>query len=281
MTIVQAVVLTFSAPQSLECCVRSIAAQTRAPDHVLIVDNGGSPPVDRSVLYELTRKGIDAVLHTMDRNTGPAGGHFHGLKHFLDGTCDVAWVMDDDCEPEPDALERLLAANDSREHPSLVYPTWLDPEGTDVSYPAWCGLIIPRAIVEEVGLPLADLVWWTEDTEYLHNRIRWAGYESVRLEDARVIHRQVRRLAAPPAWKTYYEVRNTIFLGLHRQQGRTENRHRPLVTMAKATVRLTGRSLLQHGQRLDHLIAVCRGVIDGLFGRLGQRYLLPQRASRS
>lgn len=275
MTTVQAIVLTFSAPDSLERCVRSIATQTHPPDRALIIDNAGNPPVDRSLLQMLTDHGIHAMLHTMAHNTGPAGGHCCGLDDFLHGSYDVAWVMDDDCEPEPNALEGLLAAHDARKQPALVYPTWRDPNGKDVSYPAWCGVLIPRAIVQDVGLPLADLIWWMEDTEFLHFRIRWAGYESIRLDDAIVVHRQVRRRAAPPIWKTYYEIRNTIFVELYCQQGRTTKRYRPFFVMARTTARITGRSLLQKGHRLEHLIAVFRGIVDGFLKRLGQRYLLP------
>jgi GT2 family glycosyltransferase len=76
------------------------------------------------------------------------------------------------------------------------------------NYPGWFGLLIPRTIVETVGLPYEPLFWWTEDTEYLRWRIPRAGYSVRWVADANVNHLEARRMPRRPTWKFYYEARN-------------------------------------------------------------------------
>ena len=40
----------------------------------------------------------------------------------------------------------------------------------------WCAVLIPRVAVDAVGLPQAELFWWTEDTEYLQWRLPNGGF---------------------------------------------------------------------------------------------------------
>src|SRR5580658_1323937 len=88
-----ALVLTHNAPQSLARCLAAIAAQTDAPDHVLVVDNASQPPVAAS---SLPSSGPSLQVIRSEVNGGPAGGWAIALQHFLAGDFTHAWVMDDD-----------------------------------------------------------------------------------------------------------------------------------------------------------------------------------------
>jgi len=99
---VTAFVLTRDRPALLAECVRGLLAQTRPVDRIVVLDNAGTlplPPLDPRV-----------ELHRAAENTGGAGGYARGRELALATDPDWIWLLDDDAEPVPDALERLLAS---------------------------------------------------------------------------------------------------------------------------------------------------------------------------
>ena len=97
-----AFVLTRDRPALLAECVAGLLAQTRPVDRIVVLDNAGTqplPPLDPRV-----------EVHRAAHNTGGAGGYARGRDLALATGADWIWFMDDDAEPVPDALERLLAA---------------------------------------------------------------------------------------------------------------------------------------------------------------------------
>ena len=105
-------------------------------------------------------------------NVGPAGGYAAGLTEFLVLEHDHAWLIDDDCVPAPDALGTQLdrAALDAQQ--PVVLATMVDHATREITNTqGWCGVLVPRAVVAQVGVPDATLFWWNEDTEYLQWRI--------------------------------------------------------------------------------------------------------------
>jgi rhamnopyranosyl-N-acetylglucosaminyl-diphospho-decaprenol beta-1,3/1,4-galactofuranosyltransferase len=257
---VLAVILTFSAPAALRGCVEAVVAQTRVPDEVLVVDNAGQPAASVT-LRELSDADSRIRVVTTTVNGGPAGGHALGLEQFLASPHQIAWVMDDDCVPEADCLAHLL--HGGADVTTYRFPTWLDREGVVANNPAWCGFVIGRGVVERVGLPMRELFWWGEDTEYLWWRIPAAGIPFHRVEEARVLHLRVRATPRRPAWKYYYEARNTVFLRLRHR------RHRGFRRILRVLARLIGRIVLREDHRARKLALVARGVFDGVRGRLG------------
>lgn len=269
---VMAIVLTFDAPTELDRCVRAIDAQEPRPNRILIVDNDGQRPAADTIDALELRTPVE-VLRMAD-NTGPAGGHAAGLRRLLETDHDLAWVMDDDCEPQPGALAALVeAASGEPATTDPVYPTWVNTALDRVTnYPAWCGFLIRKSTVERVGLPRADFFWWMEDTEFLHWRIPEAGYRSLRLTDAVVLHHQDRRQDPKPAWKYYYEVRNATYFRLRIQRGRGRRFYRLGRALAGA-----GRGALNGPDRVAKSLMIARGLFDGLRGDLGVRPGLPPR----
>jgi hypothetical protein len=140
----------------------------------------------------------------------------------------------------------------------------------------WWGVLIPRAIVERVGVPNAELFWWTEDTEYLQWRIPQAGYQAVWTEEPVGEVSRGRPDASKPAWKYYYEARNQVFHRIHVQRPSTKPvpYHLRVRVRAQRAARSVGKlaaraATREHEQRVTKLVMVGRGAVDGLFGRLG------------
>ncbi len=260
-----AIVLTYDAPDALDRCLRAIDAQTTKPDRVLVVDNASrvaADPGTRTVPVERLRE---------VRNTGPAGGHAMGLTRFLTSGLDVAWVMDDDCVPEPECLERLLVTLDAEPGGGIVFPYWIDAATGEGHFrTAWCGFVADRVTIEHLGVPRADFVWWAEDTEYLQGR---PHREAIRVEQeptARVLHARVRWVGTKPAWKYYYEVRNSVFFRLYVQR----KPYRRFKWLSRTLPKLLGQIVLREDHKAAKLGAYGRGLFDGLTGRLGLRVSL-------
>ena len=148
---------------------------------------------------------------------------------------------------------------------AFVVPVSIQPDGSVGRYGSWCGFLIAREIVETVGLPMEELFWWAEDTEYCHWRIPQAGFRR-RVVDAAVVHHDaIRQGGDVPTWKYYYEARNMLYYHLHVM-------HR-VGRYPRNVSRLLGRALFrQRRHKLRCLAAVGRGLFDGAFGRLGLRY---------
>ena len=117
--------------------------------------------------------------------------------------------------PDPECLERLwvVAAKDPAR--SFVFPISYQLDGTFGAWPSWCGFLVAREIIEEVGLPMTELFWWAEDTEYLQWRIPQAGYPMRVVGDAFVRHDAIRHGDGVPVWKYYYEARNMLYVHLY------------------------------------------------------------------
>jgi len=268
---ITAIVLTHNAPASLERCLAAMATQTHLPDAVLVVDNASQPPVGPIAPLAGTVP-VDVVRSPT--NTGPAGGYAHALAEFLRSDSTHAWVLDDDMRPDPCCLERLWTAAAKDPAAAFVFPVSRQGDGSFHAWPSWCGFVLAREIVENVGLPMAELFWWAEDTEYLQWRIPEAGYPRQVVADAVVDHDAVRQQETVPLWKYYYEARNLLYVHLYvkRKVGR----------YPRNVSRLLARALFrEHGDHLERLTVVLRGLVDGARGRLGVRYPVEPLQERS
>ena len=272
---VAAVILTCNARASLQRLLGALEHQTVPLAAILITDNASAEPVD-----DLVEAIPNASVTRLPENLGPAGGYAHALSEFLRSSHQWAWIMDDDCLPTPDALQRQLEiAGD--DHVVLARVRWSGTTETATGH-GWLGALVPRVAIERVGVPNAQLFWWTEDTEYLQWRLPQAGFQLVWTEPPVMVVSRGRADASKPAWKYYYETRNQIFHRLYvqrptRQQvrDRAVPRHLTLRIRAGRAVRSTAKLTVRAGwrersDRTRKLAMVARGAVDGLRGRLGR-----------
>lgn len=282
---VLATILTFDAPEAVTRCLERLEDQDRRPDEVLVVDNAGDRPAAPAVEGRTWAFPVRLVRTTA--NLGPAGGHALALERFLASPHDWVWILDDDIRADPGALTALLDVG-RRHHPALVEPRIRDDAtGEEVRRHGWWGVVLPRAVVADVGLPDARLFWWTEDTEYLQWRIPNAGYPAVRTDEVVAAISRRRSSAAKPGWKYYYEARNQVHHRLRVQRPpdpddvpRHLTRRVRVWRAGRSVTKLAVRSVVRERDgRAGKLWMVVRGTGDGLRGRLGIT-VVPDRSHR-
>ncbi len=257
-----ALVLTHNAPASLDRCINAIAGQTTPPRAIFVVDNASAPPVAAGALSAST-----CLLNVIrsEINGGPAGGWALALGEFLASGYQNAWVLDDDMLPDPECLERLWVQAAKAPDAAYVFPVSHQVDGSFGTWPSWCGFLVARQIIEQVGLPREELFWWAEDTEYLQWRIPEAGYPMRVVGDAIVRHDSIRHGQGVPVWKYYYEARNMLYVHLYVK--------RRIGLYPRNVSKLIGRAALRDGDgRWERLAAISQGLYDGARGKLGVRF---------
>jgi rhamnopyranosyl-N-acetylglucosaminyl-diphospho-decaprenol beta-1,3/1,4-galactofuranosyltransferase len=222
---VVAVVVTWNRRLLLARLLRAVAAGTRRPDAVLVVDNA-STDGSAEMVGSLDLPVPVRVL-TLPTNTGGAGGFHAGLREVVAGAADLAWLMDDDGVPEPDCLEVLLRESGrldfwgpavvAEDDPGrLCFPIRLpgtarvlhrtaDAERAtvdgvlpDVVIP-FNGVLVSADLVRRIGLPRQEFFIWGDDVEYLW-RARAAGARVGTVTRARFAHPSTDDLGTPMMW---------------------------------------------------------------------------------
>ncbi|MCL5670413.1 MAG: hypothetical protein M1423_03825, partial [Acidobacteria bacterium] len=142
------------------------------------------------------------------------------------------------------------------------------------------GGLIRREAISAVGLPLKDLFIYWDDTEFIYRISR--KHKVFLVPSSKVIHRcawvppRRRKLADfwkegsgvpfPQAWRTYYVVRNTIFV----RTRYLKFWFAPFITV-KTVIKPAAVAIFFR----DHKVARCKllwkATIDGILGRLGKR----------
>ena len=184
---IAAVVVTYNRLPLLEKCIESLRGQT-APCDVLVVNNAST---DGTGAY-LARQQAEGRLAARDtgENLGGAGGFHFGMRWAFREGYDYLWVMDDDCLPHPDALEKLLAADAALGGDyGWLSSVALWTDGTvcrmnvqratpyrDIAAPpspltpcvmaSFVSLFLPRETVAAFGLPIKEFFIWSDDWEY-------------------------------------------------------------------------------------------------------------------
>ena len=103
--VVVAVVVTRARPQLLAESLTAIAAQTRRPDGVIVVDNGP----DEETAAVVAGVDLPATYLPSRHNLGGAGGFALGMLTALAQGADWVWCADDDGRPaDPTVLATLL-----------------------------------------------------------------------------------------------------------------------------------------------------------------------------
>lgn len=100
------IIATYGRPGALQACLHAIGAlaTARGRFEVIVVDDGGDTPL--GPMLDGFRDRLDLILLRQD-NAGPGAARNHGAARAR-GT--LLAFTDDDCRPEPDWLDQLLAA---------------------------------------------------------------------------------------------------------------------------------------------------------------------------
>jgi GT2 family glycosyltransferase len=294
---VAVVIVTFNRADLLTRMLDGLAAQTRVPDAVFVVDNASTDHT-REILT-VRREHPELPLHVThsEENLGGAGGFRLGVRLAYDAGHDRIWLVDDDVVPAPDCLAVLLEADEPcvaaiREdvrgklvekaaldfdlsNPLAIRPkrasvdgTYADrkdmPERVELQNVSFEGFMFRREVVDTIGLPDASYFIFYDDVDFAL-RARRAGYRIWGLRDA-VLVRQLDfdQQHALDTWKGFYMFRNLFVV--HFRYG--EN---PLVRLKPwlITVAVVVLSPLRGGR------AEARNVIRAIRAARGMRTVPP------
>ena len=241
---VAVVVVTHNRADLLVGMLDGLAAQTRRPDAVVVVDNASA---DHTAEVLAARTDLPLQVVTSEDNLGGAGGFHIGVRTAYDAGYDRVWLMDDDVVPAPDCLAVLMAQDEDcliavREdlqgrlvekaavefdlrnplaiHPkrSAVDTVYADrtamPERVEVQNVAFEGFMARRSVIADIGLPDPEFFIFYDDAEYAV-RARRAGRRIWAVRDARLVRQldfnQQHDLAG---WKGFYMYRNLFVVHL-------------------------------------------------------------------
>jgi rhamnopyranosyl-N-acetylglucosaminyl-diphospho-decaprenol beta-1,3/1,4-galactofuranosyltransferase len=143
--VVCAVVVTHRRVTALTSSLEAVTGQTRAPDHLIVVDNDD----DDRVRELVAAQSVPTTYVGSRRNLGGAGGFALGVLQALALGADWVWLADDDGRPaDPDVLGTLLtcAATHSLAEVSPMVCDLADP--SRLAFPLRRGLVWRRHVAE-------------------------------------------------------------------------------------------------------------------------------------
>mgnify|MGYP003289032621 CR=1 FL=1 len=187
---IAAIVVTYNRIKLLKQCIEHLQMQTY-PCDILIVNNASTDETEQ-VVEEMIDRFPNIKYRNTGANIGGAGGFNFGMKWAIQDGYDYLWVMDDDCLPKEDALEKLVEADkilkgnygwlasavfwkDGREckmnRPKLKksfydYLEYMKYGIVQAEQATFVSVFFKSEIVEKVGLPIKDFFIWGDDIEY-------------------------------------------------------------------------------------------------------------------
>ncbi|MET4539804.1 rhamnopyranosyl-N-acetylglucosaminyl-diphospho-decaprenol beta-1,3/1,4-galactofuranosyltransferase [Arthrobacter bambusae] len=241
--VVVAVVVTYNRRELLQTTLAGIAAGTRVPDAVVVVDNAST---DGTAGYLRDYQGpLVTDVVTLNTNVGGAGGFVVGMERaLLDHGADHVWIMDDDTEPQPAALAEALDVSsayeketgdtpafiasrvvwtDGRDHPmNRMRPRLGASEearsaaarvgATQIRSASFVSVLIRADEIRKHGLPIADYFIWNDDLEYTARVSRKGKALTTQASVANHHTKVFGDAGADPGPRFYYEVRNKLWV---------------------------------------------------------------------
>jgi GT2 family glycosyltransferase len=211
---VTAIVVTRNRPALLKRCLAAIDAQTYPTSHLVVVDNASDQPTRDLLAAEVGHRDTTFHMIRSEENTGGAGGFHIGMRASLSLSCTHLWLMDDDCEPDRNALEELVAAMSIVGEDAVLGGNVFDLTGESINvqpvamrvgangvpqYPlhlagglcemgslTFVSFLVPVKLVWQIGLPLKELFIWGDDLEYSLRIARFARLYQV--GKSKIIH---------------------------------------------------------------------------------------------
>lgn len=145
---VVAVVVTRHRRDLLTKSLAVVAAQTRPPDHLVVIDNGPDDPAAGTV----ADCPIPSTYLPSERNLGGAGGFALGMLHALAMGADWVWCGDDDGRPADVAVLATLLDEARSRSLAIVSPVVVNiNDPATLAFPLRRGLTWKRRRDELVG----------------------------------------------------------------------------------------------------------------------------------
>jgi GT2 family glycosyltransferase len=301
---VAAIVVTYNRKGLLMNCMSALRGQSVPLAQIIVVDNASTDGTGQWLAEQAEVEEPPLSRVELPLNRGGAGGFKAGLEAALKTDCRWLWLMDDDAEPDANALAQMLmhcgdktwvlgsmAACPRPDGLEICWPP-VSPAGAPLRYSGelpgprmevdslpFLGFMIHRDLVERGGLPDEDFFLSCDDVEYCE-RLKEAGARFFLVRDSVIAHplpdRRILRLfghtlilVRQAAWKNYYNARNRLIVA-RRYHGRllwTATLPSVIVRMLYAAV---------YGpQSMQQIAAFAQAILHGLLGRVGKRAAMP------
>jgi len=156
---VYAVVVTHRRVELLAESLKALVSQTRAPDHLIVVDNDFSSG-DTAVADLVAEQPVPSTYLGSRRNLGGAGGFALGMLHALAAGADWVWLADDDGRPADTGVLAALLACAAKHNLAEVSPMVCNIDDPSLlAFPLRRGLVWRREVSElRSGAPGEDLL---------------------------------------------------------------------------------------------------------------------------
>lgn len=215
MNDVVAVVVTYNRCTLLKENIEKLLNQT-LPLDIMIVDNNSTDGTEEALHPLIENNKI--IYYNTGSNLGGAGGFQYGIKKAVLAGYKYLWIMDDDCMPEQDALQKFKEADlklrgnygflsskvlwkDNSictmnvQRYKLTKPVKkFDKPLIPVVMASFVSLFVKAEVVLDVGLPIKEFFIWTDDWEYTRRISR--KYKSYVVSDSVVVHKSNSNIGA-------------------------------------------------------------------------------------
>lgn len=280
---VWAVVVHYGSPSITLRVLRHLEASTY-PASVVVIDNSSNFDAPSGVR-----------LIVSSTNLGFAGGANIGARKALDEGADLVWFINNDAEPSPDALERLIETAAEASPACIVGSLEVDPlEGNadggwayrlpalptrlrgsvrsvrsrlgSVDFVSGFSMLVSRPTFERIGFLDESYFHFCEDVDYSLRAVL-NGVDVVLDGGAPVLHRRSTAMGRGSSLTSYYFFRNRLLLA-----ARYRHRH-PIVTLLVADPRRMILPLISPRRIANRewgwLRGAWRGTVDALRSRSG------------
>lgn len=228
---VVAVVVTYNRKRLLLACLDALVRQRAPLAAVVVVDNASTDGTAEALRRSAVAGAVPMRLLRLSRNGGGAEGFHYGVAAALEQRSDWLWLMDDDCEPDEDTLERLLSAAAADHHAtSLLAPTVVSPERRvlplnrgrvrarwglapltalseeehtgaerEIGFCTFVGPLIRSDAARRAGLPMREMFIRNDDVEY---SLRLAGLGPMWLvPSSTIVHHDPTPFVGADSWR--------------------------------------------------------------------------------
>jgi rhamnopyranosyl-N-acetylglucosaminyl-diphospho-decaprenol beta-1,3/1,4-galactofuranosyltransferase len=140
-----AVVVTHRRPDELAKSLDAVCAQSRVPDHLVVIDNDD----DARVRDIVNGQPVPSTYLGSRRNLGGAGGFALGMLHALALGADWIWLADDDGRPQDSNVLATLLACAQKYGLAEVSPMICDLDDPErLAFPLRRGIVWRRKVSE-------------------------------------------------------------------------------------------------------------------------------------
>jgi GT2 family glycosyltransferase len=194
-------------------CLRSLALQDYAALQVVVVDNGSKDDSAAKIRAEF--QGVTVI--EAGSNLGFACGSNVGIRHAFVAGADYVWLLNNDTIAPPDSCSKLVRKSLANPHAGLIgsvlyrmdnpaeVQAWGGGQLNTIlgrsshalapfkpgprSYLTFASVLIPRAVLERVGVLYEGYFMYWDDGDYAL-RVTRAGYALAVAENTAILHKE-------------------------------------------------------------------------------------------